>query len=81
MPRHEPYGDIPSYGNVVNGDGRVVLKWVLGLFGALIVVALTAGITWAVGISGRIAAVEAGQAVTNERLQSIIELVRHRRGP
>lgn len=78
--RREPYGDVPSYGNVTNGDGRLVVKWVLGLFAALIIVALTAGITWAVGISGRIATLEAGQAVTNEKLTTIIELTRHKRG-
>lgn len=67
--RSEPYGDVPSYGNVVNGSGNYVMKWLLGIFSGLILIIVTAWITWEVGLASRVTSLEAGQALTNERLQ------------
>lgn len=86
--REEPYGDVPAYGNVVNGDGRRVLNWLLGIFSGLLLITVTAWITWEVGLSSRVTALESGQALTNERLkvtneklQAILDkLPEHRRG-
>jgi hypothetical protein len=73
------YDPAPQYG-VVNGDGKYVMKWLLGLFSGLILIVVTADITWQISQSGRMSAVELQQATMGAKIDWLVDYAKRTRG-
>lgn len=82
MKEDREYGDDYErpYVSVGNSDGKYLMKWMLVLFSGLILVSVTAGISWAVSIDRRESALEVGQAAMNAKLDYLVDVTKRMRG-
>lgn len=78
----EDYDPRPGHGNVtmVNGDGRYVLRWIMGIVAATIVILLTIDLQWQINEAATVSAMKAEQASMSAKLDWLIDLAKRTRG-